>query len=60
MRWTNVAAALPVHDWQFWAATAVCGLAGLWVVRKTLGSMGKRGRGTKATLTIGGAPLKKR
>ncbi|HBS29745.1 MAG TPA: hypothetical protein DEB06_09920 [Phycisphaerales bacterium] len=51
---------LPVHDWQFWAATAGAGFAAYWVLRGLVGALfGGRGRrrrprSRRATLTIEG------
>lgn len=49
---------LPLGDWQFWVVTLVVG--GIVVVgaRKVLG--GRRKRGTRVGLTVGGSDVKPR
>jgi hypothetical protein len=50
----------PVHDWQFWVATAIAAAAAGWLIY-TVAPFGKRRRrrkaGTRASLTIGGRPV---
>jgi len=45
-------------DWQFWAATALAGLAAAWLVRFLWSIIRPpRSRRTRATLTLNGRPL---
>jgi hypothetical protein len=53
----TLAAAFPVHDWQFWVVTAMFLLAVLWLARGLLPwKRGGRARGktTRVSLTVGG------
>ncbi|MBX3358536.1 MAG: hypothetical protein KF745_08910 [Phycisphaeraceae bacterium] len=56
---------LPVGDWQFWAATAVFGVALWWLFREVipvpwLSKRLRRRRGERrATLTVGGRAVEK-
>lgn len=45
----------PVHDWQFWAVTAVFAGAAAWMA-KSLIPRAKHRRTRRATLTIEGRP----
>ena len=47
---------MPVDDWQFWVVTAVGALAALWLIRLVLP---KKKKGTRASLTVDGKPVKK-
>lgn len=53
---------VPWTDWQFWVATVIALLA-LWLVLRNLLPAGwlpftkKRGKETKASLTVGGKPV---
>lgn len=54
----------PVHDWQFWVATALALAAVLWMVRSLLrltpwGRRKARERGRRAELTIGGRNIRR-
>lgn len=52
----------PVHDWQFWVATAAFVAAGAWLLRAVLPvpwlKKRRSRRGQRATLTVGGRPVK--
>ncbi len=56
---------IPIGDWQFWVASAVALLA-LWLVvknllpREWLPFWKRRGKRTKASLTVGGKPVERR
>ncbi len=48
----------PVHDWQFWAVTAVFIAAVAWLGRGVVPALrGKKAASHKATLTVGGKPV---
>jgi len=50
--------AFPVHDWQFWAVTAIMVAAAAYILWQLLPRLtGRKGRRHKATLTIGGKPV---
>lgn len=54
---------MPVHDPQFWLATAIFVIALGWLLRGVLPGVSRRqaarGRRRKVSLTVGGKPLKK-
>lgn len=55
---------IPIHDWQFWATTAVFILAVAWLLRGVLpipilsARHRQRKRQTRVTLTVGGKAAK--
>lgn len=50
--------AFPVHDWQFWAVTAMMLAAVGYILWQLVPRLtGRKGRRHKATLTIGGKPV---
>lgn len=52
----------PVHDWQFWVATAIALGAAMWLVRAVTpwGKRRKRrGSGKRATLTVKGKAVER-
>ena len=56
------AMSFPIHDWQFWVATGLFVLAGLWLCRGLLPGAKRRRRrraARRATLTVGGKPVSK-
>ncbi len=58
-----LAAALPVHDWQFWVATVIALAAAYFVLRMILPKAwfpGRKAPSRKVTLTIDGRPPEKR
>jgi hypothetical protein len=52
---------VPVHDWQFWVVTLIALIAAALVLRAIIPDKWqpwrKKSKGSKATLTIGGAPV---
>ena len=56
----SLAAAFPVHDWQFWAVTVVSVVAAAWLLKGVLPIpfLSKRAKAKKqskrVTLTVGG------
>ena len=50
----------PIHDWQFWVATAIALAAAGWLLY-AVAPWGRRRRsrraGTRARLTVGGRPV---
>jgi hypothetical protein len=56
------ATGLPIHDWQFWVATAIAISAAYVVARMILPKSwfpGGKTKGRKVTLTVGGKPVDK-
>jgi len=57
----QLAASLPLGDWQFWAVTIVMLAAAGYLARPLWRKLrGVKGKRTSATLTIGGEPVSKR
>lgn len=54
---------MPTHDWQFWAVSAIALLAAAWIIRALLRMLlpnkKRRGRSSRATLTVGGRPVER-
>lgn len=50
----------PVHDWQFWAVTALAAAAASWLLRGLIpvpGLAKSKSKGRRATLTVDGKPV---
>lgn len=56
---------LPIHDWQFWIATTLAGIALVAVLRALVPQaafpkfLRRRPKGRRATLTVGGQAVGK-
>ena len=56
----------PVDDWQFWVVSALALVAALWLIRISplwtlclrLTGRKRKAKGSRATLTVGGKPVK--
>ena len=46
----------PIHDWQFWVATALALGAAWWLLKGTIPRKTRKSKGRRATLTIEGKP----
>jgi hypothetical protein len=49
----------PLHDWQFWVATALALAAAWWLLKGVIPRKTRKTKGRKATLTIEGRPPSK-
>lgn len=57
-----LAASFPIHDWQFWATTAIALAAGAWLLRGVLPipwlKRRRRGKGKRVNITVGGKSVR--
>lgn len=54
---------MPTHDWQFWVVSAVALAAAAWIIRSLARVIyprkSRRGRSSRATLTVAGKPVQR-